>query len=254
VRIRQAEAAEAAQVRARTEELRSALLASLSHDLCTPLAAITGSAAALLDPEVSLGEPGRDALVRGIHDEGTRLARLVGNLLEMGRLSSAPALRTREWVPLDELIGAAMARLEPQFEGRVVTVSVEEAVPGVCGDPTLLVQLVVNLLDNAARHTPSGTALDLRAQLLSGDICITVRDHGPGLGDGDPARLFEPFVRGSAPPAVGTGLGLAIARGIAQVHGGSIGARSHPGGGAEFTVRLPPSTPPPVPPSTEVSS
>lgn len=253
-RIRQAEAAEAAQVRARTEELRSALLASLSHDLRTPLAAITGSAAALLDPAVSLAEPGRDALVRAIHEEGTRLARLVGNLLEMGRLSSAPTLRTREWVPLDELIGAAMARVEPQLEGRAVDVLVDEDVPGVCGDPTLLVQLVVNLLDNAVRHTPRGTAVELRAQLVSEEVCIRVRDQGPGLGDADPARLFEPFVRGSAPPAVGTGLGLAIARGIAQVHGGTIAARSHPDGGAEFIVRLAPCAPPPVPPSMEAPS
>jgi two-component system sensor histidine kinase KdpD len=238
-RSRLLEQAKAAAVRARTEELRSSLLSSVSHDLRTPLAAITGAASALRDEAAATDAHERRELLDTIAEETGRLERLLANLLDMTRLESGGLEPKREWVPLEEIVGAALARLEGQLEGREIRTEIPVELPLAFGDPLLLEQVVLNLLENAARHTPPGTPVEIRAAAIEGALEIEVADRGPGLAPGDETRIFEKFQRGARAGAHGVGLGLAICRGIATAHGGSIQAENRPGGGAVFRLTLP---------------
>lgn len=250
-RIQQAAVAEEATLRARAEELRSALLSTVSHDLRTPLAAITGAATALLDDRGLLSPVARAELLAAVRDEAARLERLVANLLEMTRLASGPLVLRREWVPLDELVGAAFSRVEGPLAGHPASVHLDADLPMVEVDPVVFEHVLVNLLENAARHTPPGTAVELSARRAAGGVEIEVRDRGAGLPPGDPARLFDAFVRGAPANVPGSGLGLALCRGIVEAHGGTIAARTAEGGGAAFVVTLPPRGPPPAVPPEE---
>lgn len=232
-----AERASAESVRAETEELRSTLLASVSHDLRTPLAAITGASTTLRDQRVD--EATRRELLDTLCEEADRMERLVGNLLDMTRLSSGAVTPKREWVPVDELVGAALARVERQLERHRVRTVVPEHPALVSVDPVLVEQLIVNLLDNAARHTPAGTEVEVRAEALGGALTVEVADAGPGIAEPFRDRIFDRFQRGSASSGRGAGLGLAIARAIAEVHGGRLSLAERPGGGALFRLELP---------------
>lgn len=247
-RARDAQLALQAGVRIREEQLRSALLSSVSHDLRTPLAAITLAATTLLDSHDHLSESERREFLTSARDEAERLERLVANLLEMTRLNAGSVVVRREWVPIEEIVGAAFARVESLTAGRPITTDLDPDLPLVAVDPILVELLVVNLVDNAVRHTPPGTAIDLRASCADDTVTLIVRDHGPGLPPGNPERLFEPFVRGAFVRSAGSGLGLAICRGIARAHGGEVVAMASEGGGAAFVVTLPTGgTPPSVP-------
>lgn len=223
---------------AATRESRAALLSSVSHDLRTPLAAITGAATTLRD-EPGLDPPTRRELLDAVCEEADRLERLVGNLLDMTRLEGGAAVIRVEWMPFDELVGAALARVEAQLAGRDVRVAAAADLPFVPCDRLLLEQLLINLLDNAAKHTPPGTPVDVRARATEGVVIVEVADRGPGFGAEGAARLFEPFARRAARGVAGAGLGLAICRGIAEAHGGSLGAEERPGGGAIFRLTVP---------------
>lgn len=249
-RVRDAAAVEEATLRARTEELRSALLSTVSHDLRTPLAAITGAATTLLSEAVVPPEARRE-LLASVRDEAARLERLVANLLEMTRLASGPLALRRAWVPLDEIVGAGFARVEATLAGHPATADVPPDLPLAELDPVLFEHVLVNLLENAARHTPPGTPIRVAARADAGCVELAVSDEGPGFPEGDLARLFEPFVRGGTPRAPGSGLGLAIARGIVEAHGGTIRAERPPGGGASVIVRLPRRREPPSVPAEE---
>jgi two-component system sensor histidine kinase KdpD len=250
-RSRLVEEAQLAAVRARTEELRSSLLSSVSHDLRTPLAAITGAASALRDetPGADAGE--RRELLDTIAEEAGRLERLLANLLDMTRLESGGLEPKREWVPLEEIVGAALTRLEAQLAGREIHTEIPADLPLAFGDPLLLEQLVLNLLENAGKHTPPGTPIAIRAAVAEGRLELEVADRGPGLAPGDETRIFEKFQRGAKVGAGGVGLGLAICRGIAAAHGGSIHAENRPGGGAVFRLVLPLLEAPPSQPAPE---
>ena len=245
-RVRLAEEARQAALRARTEELRSGLLSAVSHDLRTPLAAITG-AGTMLRSDVALEPELRRDLVDTICEEAERLERLLSNLLDMTRLESGAVTPRREWVPLDEVIGAALTRLERRLAGRQVTTTIAEDVPLLSIDPVLVEQLFLNLLENAAKYTPPGSEIEIRAAREGGTILVEVADHGPGLTPGDEERVFERFYRGAHASVRGVGLGLPIARAIAQAHGGRLAASNRPGGGCVFRLTLPvPSEPPPA--------
>lgn len=246
-RARLADEARDAALRAKTEQLRASLLSAVSHDLRTPLAAITGAATSLRD-DGNLEAPTRTELVAAICDEAERLERLVANLLDMTRLESGASAPRRDWVPFDEIVGSALSRLEKRLEGREVEVDVQDDLPLLFVDPVLFEQLVLNLLENATKYTPARSPIDLAAHVAGDAIVIEVRDRGPGLRAGDEERIFEKFHRGHHPGVAGVGLGLPICRAIADAHGGSIVALSRPGGGAIFRVALP-ITPgaPPVP-------
>jgi two-component system sensor histidine kinase KdpD len=250
-RLRLGEEARHQALRARTEELRSALLSTVSHDLRTPLAVVTGAATTLRD-EAALDEPTRHALVETICDEAERLERLVRNLLDMTRVQAGVLEVKRDWVPVEEFIGSARARLATALVGREVRVSLPEGLGLVPVDPVLMEQVVLNLLDNAAKYTPPGTPIDVLARQDRGSVELEVADRGPGFDPKDADRLFEKFYRGAGSHGRGAGLGLAVCRGIVAAHGGTIAAVPRPGGGARFIVTLPvEGTPPTVPEELE---
>jgi two-component system sensor histidine kinase KdpD len=237
-RVRLAEEARQAALRAKTEELRSGLLSAVSHDLRTPLAAITGSATTLRDDGGLDPETRRD-LLEAICEEAERLERLVSNLLDMTRLDAGLVEPRREWVPLAEVVGSALTRLERRLSGRPVETGIPDDLPFLSVDPVLLEQLFVNLLENAAKHTPPGTPIEIRAAREGGTLQVDVADRGPGLPLGEEERIFERFHRGPHAGGRGVGLGLPIARAIAQAHGGRLVASNRAGGGAVFRLTLP---------------
>ncbi len=255
-RVRLAEEARRASLRAKTEELRSGLLSAVSHDLRTPLAAITGAGTLLLDDGV-LDPALRRELTTTVVEEAERLERLVSNLLDMTRLESGVVAPRREWVPLVEVVGAAMNRLDRQLTGRKVTIAIPDEVPLLSIDPILVQQLFVNLLENAAKYTPPGSEVAVLAAREGGTLVVDVADRGPGIPAGEEERVFERFHRVARPGVRGVGLGLPIARAIAQAHGGRLTASNRVDGGAVFRLTLPIATPPegsPEPPMESTSS
>jgi two-component system sensor histidine kinase KdpD len=235
-----AEAAEHAHAQAETERARSALLSSVSHDLRTPLAAITGAASSLRDDAGTLPEVTRRGLADTIAEEAQRLNRLIGDLMEMTRLESG-ALRVRkEWHSLEEVVGAALVRLESRLGDRPVNLTIPDDLPLVPLDDVLFEQVVWNLVENAEKYTPAGQPIDVTAAIEERELRFEVADRGPGLTAGEEQRVFEKFYRGSkASNRSGVGLGLAICHGIVEAHGGRIVATNRAGGGAVFTVWLP---------------
>ncbi|HET7291694.1 MAG TPA: sensor histidine kinase KdpD [Vicinamibacteria bacterium] len=246
-RVRHAAEAEQARVAAETERLRSTLLSSVSHDLRTPLAAITGAASSLVAGS-QLSDGAEAELKQTILEESERLNRLVGNLLDMTQLESGTLKPRKEWHSLEEVVGSALARFDAALDGRDVRVRVAEDVPLVAMDPTLVEQVLVNLLDNALKHTPPGTAIAIEARLDAGAVRVEVADEGPGLPAGTEERVFEKFFRGAS-DSRGFGLGLPICRAIVTAHGGRIWAEARPSGGAAFVVTLPAGEAPPLPPA-----
>jgi two-component system sensor histidine kinase KdpD len=234
-----AEEAKLAALRARTEEMRSSLLSAVSHDLRTPLAVITGAATTLRDNSTGVSQGQRSDLIDTMCEEAERLERLVGNLLDMTRVESGGLNLKREWVPVEELVGAALGRLESKLKGRKLTTSLPADLPFVSVDPVLFEQVFVNLLENAAKYTPAGSPIEIAAKTAEGTVQIEVADRGPGIPEGTAEEIFEKFYRGPHVGIGGVGLGLPICRGIVDAHGGRIWAENRSGGGAVFRVTLP---------------
>jgi len=229
------------------EKLRNAILAAVSHDLRTPLAAIAGAAGSLASEEGKLDPAARRELVLTIHEEAQRMNRLANNLLEMGRLQSQSVALRREWQPLEEVFGSALHPLEPSIRGREVILRVPEDLPLVAIDEVLIERALVNLLENALRYTPLGTPIELAASAVPGEVTVEVLDRGPGLVPGEEGRIFDKFFRGEAARSRdGVGLGLAVARAIVEAHGGRIWAANREGGGAAFRFTLPLTGEPPL--------
>jgi two-component system sensor histidine kinase KdpD len=238
-RARMAEDAQSAEVNAETERLRSSLLTSLSHDLRTPLATIVGGVSTVLDGADRIDASGRRELLESVREEAERLSRLVQNLLEMTRLESGALTPRRDWHALEDVVGAALARLSPALTGRPVTTRVPPDLPAVFVDDVLVEQLLINLIDNAIKHTPAGTPITILATATDGQVTVEVADRGPGLPPGEEARVFEKFYRAPPESTRGTGLGLAICRAIVRAHGGRIWAQNLPEGGVAFLFTLP---------------
>jgi len=247
-RTRLAHDAELARIRAEREELRNSLLSSVSHDLRTPLAAITGAATMLLEDEAATASIRRE-LLETVHEEADRLNRLVGNLLDMTRLESGGLRVHKEWTVLEEVIGSALNRLEPMLRGRQVEVRLAPDLPLVPLDGVLIGQVFFNLLENAAKYTPADSPIEIGARVSDGVVVIEVADRGPGIPNGSEDRVFDKFFRATdGSSARGTGLGLTICRGIVVAHGGTIVAENRNGGGAVFRISLPlEGAPPPIP-------
>ena len=222
-----------------SERLRHSLLAALSHDLRTPLTALSGNAETLCNSLRRAQRP--EAEQAGLLlDDSRRMARLVTNLLEMARLQAGGVTLRQDWLPADELIGSALAALGSSLDAHPVEIDVAADCPLLYGDPLLLERLLVNLVDNASKYSPSGSPIRLSVAREDNWIVLRVADHGPGLPGGDPARLFEAFSRGERESSIsGVGLGLAICRTIAEVHHGRLAAANRPQGGACFTLWLP---------------
>jgi two-component system sensor histidine kinase KdpD len=237
--------AQRAQVRAETELMRSSLLSSVSHDLRTPLASITGAASSMLETEGQLDAGTRRELLETIYEEAERLSRLVQNLLQMTRLESGALRVSKEWHPLEEIVGAALGRLAKPLLARPVTTHLPQDLPFVPMDDVLIEQVLINLLDNAVKHTPNGSPIEISAWAGDGLMTVEVADRGPGLGPGEEQRVFDKFFRGRTGSSRGIGLGLAICRGIVEAHGGRIWAENRPEGGVAFRFTIPLSGPPP---------
>ncbi|MGC4094273.1 MAG: sensor histidine kinase KdpD [Polyangiaceae bacterium] len=227
-----------AQQAVEAEQLRSSLLSSVSHDLRTPLSIITGAAGTLLSATTDAQRDTRLELTRTILSEAERLSRLIENLLDMTRLQAGALRIKKEWLPLEELIGAALNRLEPLLGGREVRVSLPSELLQVRCDPTLLEQVLINLLENAVKY--GRAPLEINARPSGDGTLVEVADSGPGIPEGEASRVFEKFQRGSHEGAPGgVGLGLAICRAIVAAHGGRIWVENREGGGASFRFSLP---------------
>jgi len=245
-RVALVDEAQQARLRSETERLRNSLLSAVSHDLRTPLATITGSASALVEQETELDPAERRELAQAIQEEADRLNRLVQNLLEMTRLESGGVRVRKDWHPLEEIVGSALARMEKHLGRRRVDIHLPPDLPMVPLDPLLIEQVLINLLDNAVKYTPDDTPIEISAAAEERGVQVVVADRGPGFAPGEDARVFDKFYRGQdAGTRAGAGLGLAIARGIVEAHGGQITAEPRAGGGAVFRFTLPLDADPP---------
>jgi two-component system sensor histidine kinase KdpD len=240
------EAAQRAMLKAETESLRNTLLSSISHDLRTPLSAITGAATTLLENDAAIDMVGRLDLLQTVREEADHLNRIIKNVLDMTRLESGAITLNKEWQPLEEVIGAVLNRLGDRLNGHPLTVKLPGNLPLVPFDSLLMEQVLVNLFDNAIKYTPAGTPLELSASESFYTVTVELADRGPGIPPGEEERIFEKFVRVGATGG-GVGLGLAICRTIIEAHGGKIWVENREGGGAVFrftlsTAGLPPAT------------
>jgi two-component system, OmpR family, sensor histidine kinase KdpD len=221
-----------------TNRMRRALLQSVSHDLRTPLTAIRALATTLDSAE--LDEAARHAMLVDIESEAGRLTRLVTSLLDLSRIEAGALEPARTAMPVEELLDGAVEAVGLSTGGRGIDVRVAAGLPTVAVDETMVRQVLVNLLENAARHDRGTSPIMLVARPSGDDVEIRVVDHGPGVSESERTRIFEPYLHlpgsGSQP---GTGLGLAIARGFVEANDGSIVAEGTPGGGATFVVTLP---------------
>ena len=233
-----AEEAQQALLQAETETLRNTMLSSVSHDLRTPLAAITGAASTLLQQDVVLDQFNRRELLQTIYEESDHLNQLIRNVLDMTRLEAKAITVKKEWQPLEEIIGVVLNRLSDRFKGRSLSADLPEDLPLILFDTLLIEQVLMNLLDNALKYSPQGTPIELSATVKGNEVLVEIADRGPGIPPGSDERIFEKFVRGAATGG-GIGLGLTICRAIVAAHEGRIWAEDRPGGGAIFRFTLP---------------
>jgi two-component system sensor histidine kinase KdpD len=232
--------AQTAELQVETERMRGALLASVSHDLRTPLAAIAGSSSTLLRGGETLTDEARRELLESVNEEAGRLNRFIANLLDMTRLDAGAITVRKEWQPVEEVVGAAIGQLEERLAGREVRTRIPESLPLAPLDTTLIGQALVNLFENALKYTPAGSPIDIAARVEGDSVVIEVADRGPGLAAGEELRVFDKFYRlRTETGQPGAGLGLAICKAIAAAHGGNITATNRPGGGSVFSLRLP---------------
>lgn len=234
------EQAKDARQAAEQERLRNVMLSSVSHDLRTPLASITGAVTTLLDRSAPLDEATRVDLMESIREDAEALERQVRNMLDLTRLESGAIRAAREMQSLEEIVGCAMATLAGALRDRPVQIDLAPDLPLVQLDADLMARLLVNLLENAVRHTPAGSPIRVAADLRGNRLQLAVEDRGPGVPVGEHEAIFGKFHRGArAPRTSGAGLGLAICRAVATLHGGTVRAEDRAGGGARFVVDLP---------------
>jgi two-component system sensor histidine kinase KdpD len=234
------------------ELLKTALLASLSHDLRTPLTAIGIAASNLKTPELSPSERREQSDV--ILSEAARLTRLFENVLDMARIDAGAVTEDSRWIHPSEIVAAAREQSEQVLRAHLLDVVIDRDVP-VQLDPRLTTSALAHLLENAGQYAPPGSTVHIRTMLTGDGLIIQVRDHGPGIAQGDLPRLFERFYRGDAAAArtSGTGMGLWIARGLLAAEHGRLWAENAPDGGAVFTIAVPVAVKEPEPASSPVS-
>lgn len=250
-RARLAEEARQLQVLQTTEKLQSALLNSISHDLRTPLVSITGALSTLAEAGAGLDEHNRSALIDNARHEAERLNRLVGNLLDMTRLEAGVIKVVRTPSDVQDLVGAALEQLGNRLDNRPFVVNISEELPLVALDFSLVVQVLVNLLDNALKYAPPQKPIRVTARRTSNPpstmpstgqswLVLEIADSGSGIPEAELPHIFDKFYRLHHPQQTsGAGLGLSICKGIVEAHGGVITASNGVTGGAIFTVYLP---------------
>jgi two-component system sensor histidine kinase KdpD len=246
-RLHFVEVAQSAQLRASAEGLRSSILSALSHDVRTPLTALYGLADSLLLARPPLPAAAQETAA-AIRDQALRLNGMVANLLDMVRLQAGEVNLRKEWQPIEEVIGASIKLLGSALADHPVTVTLEPALPLLSLDAVLLERVLSNLLENAAKYSPSGSEIRIEARALDQVVEVSVADRGPGFPAHRLDRVFELFERGVPAESTvpGVGIGLAICRAIVDAHGGEIRASNLPGGGGRVAFTLPRGAPPPV--------
>jgi two-component system sensor histidine kinase KdpD len=250
-RTKLAQEAERARVLEASDQLKSALLSSVSHDLRTPLSAIKASATVLLQEDAALDAAARYDLLSAINEETDRLNRLVGDLLDMSRIETGALRLKLDWCDLDELVRAVVRRLSARMRDFHVKLDWPPDLPLVYADYVQIDRVITNLLENAIRFTPPDSTIEIEAQAEAGEMTVAVTNQGPAIPERVHPHLFDKFYRVSEDraPGMGTGLGLSICKGIVEAHGGRIWVESPVGGntGARFAFTLP------LPSSAQVS-
>jgi len=227
------------RVRAETERIRSALLASISHDLRTPLSVMAGAASTLVDAGDRLDAHARNELARSIERQSRELADRVAKVLQMTRIETGAMELERDWTDLHDIVNSVTTRLKARVAEHRVINEVPEDLPLVRVDAALVEQALGNLLENSASHTPRGTVVRLRARVQGDEMIISVEDLSGGVSDADLQRIVQIFDRGTGPQVSGAGLGLAICSAIVRLHGGRTWAERVPAGGTAFRFTLP---------------
>jgi two-component system sensor histidine kinase KdpD len=235
-----AEDAARAAALAQSDELKSVLLAAVSHDLRTPLAAIKASVTSLLDPMMVWTDEDRGEFLGAIDEETDRLTLMVGNLLDLSRIEGGALRPDKEWYDIAELVADVAGRLASRAAAHRLTVQVEPDLPLVCFDYVEIAQVLTNLGENALKYTPPGTPIAISARRVPGAVELAVADRGPGISTARLPRLFEKFYRAGQDGKVpGTGIGLTISKGLVEAHGGRIRVESREGEGTTFRFTLP---------------
>jgi two-component system, OmpR family, sensor histidine kinase KdpD len=243
-RLRDAE--QQAKLVAESERLSKTLLNSISHEIRTPIAAITSAASSLAEHSAGRAGEFERTMVGEIQEAARRLNRLVGNLLSMTRLESGLVKANLDWCDVSDLVQVTLKNIQKDLARHKVSLRLAPGLPLVRLDFVLMQQVLTNLLLNAAVHTPPGTAVQIKATVEEDGLVLTVSDNGPGLPPDSLPLIFDKFYRAPAAPVGGTGLGLAIVKGFVETQGGQIKVENRPGGGALFTIRLPLAKVPPV--------
>ena len=239
-RANAAEIAEKLKVDTESEKLRNTLLSSVSHDLRTPLASITGASGTLAMDYGKLAPETVQELARSINQEAARLSRIVSNLLDLTIIESGNITLNKHPYLIEELVGSALQRLENTLSGHMVITNVAENLPVILIDGVLIEQLISNLLENAAKYTPSGSTITITVIQENKDINVSIADNGAGIKPGDEQKIFDKFyTAGQNIAGKGTGLGLAICQGIVKAHNGTIRVENSVTGGACFSFMLP---------------
>ena len=238
-RLQLLEERKGAELARKSEEMKSALLASLAHDLRTPLTAIRVAGTNLQASWLSDAERREQSDL--ILTEVAHLARLFQNILDMARIDAGAVESTRRWVHPLEIIEAARDQVQHALRGHLLHVDAGDDDAVMRLDPRLTAAALSHLLENAAQYAPPGSPIDVTAGAATNGLTIRVRDHGPGLSADDVPRVFERFYRGrqSASHTAGTGMGLSIASGLVAAQGGRVSAENAPDGGAIFTIAVP---------------
>lgn len=239
-RARLAELAAESRAAAERAALRNTLLASISHDLRAPLAAIASAGSLVAQSSHALSRHRRAVLGQLIEQKAHEMSALLSNVLELMRLESCAGLAASNWECVEELVGTAVKYNQHRLEGWRIITRIPAELPLLRVDAQLIVQLISNLLENCSKYTAAGTCITIEAAVRGDGLLLAVDDDGPGFGTREPETLFEKFTRGQPESHVsGVGLGLAICRAIARLHGGSICAMNRPEGGARFETFLP---------------
>ncbi len=233
------EASEADILR-RADKLKTTLLNAVSHDLRTPLASILASASSLRQRDVTWTDAEREEFLGAIVDEARRLDRLVGNLLDLSRIEAGVLRPEKSWYDAGALVDDVLGRLRTLTAGHRVDASIPEDLPPVPLDYVEIDQVLSNLVENAARHTPPGSDIDVAVRVADGSARFEVRDRGPGVRADVERDLFAPFRTAARQgERAGVGLGLAVAKRLVEAHGGRIWLEHPEGGGARFVFTLP---------------
>jgi two-component system sensor histidine kinase KdpD len=237
-----------------TERIRSTLLASISHDLRTPLAVLAGASSTLAEQGERMGADERVALARSLYRQAGDLSERVSKLLQMTRLQQGAIRAERDWVSFAEIAATVVRLRQDGMPGHHVLIEVPVDLPLVHVDALLIEQALGNLVDNAVRHTPDGTVVRIRASQLGDTLTVSVEDDGHRFRDEALERAFLSFNTGASAagsPGLGLGLGLSICRAIVRLHGGKSWGEYLPGGGVAFRFSLPLEPPPMLPPEPE---